>query len=211
MVRLNTREVLSSLRSPDPRRREEGWRKVEEMRAEDLTPLLRNKLYLRSLLWNPLEGIREDAWNHLDLYAELKVRGVERTLRARSDTIKWSAWRRVHEMVNLGVADWGYIYSVRESFWRLLKSRYPTIRKKAWRLFQDLLKEGIFTERDKQRFALLLKSDKASVRIKAWKVALATHYFKREELREMISYLTELTKEDSKVKIEAERILQELS
>ncbi|BBG26898.1 hypothetical protein IC007_1421 [Sulfuracidifex tepidarius] len=208
---VNVREVLSLLRSPDGRKRKEGWKIVEEMKEGNVLPLIRNRLYLRSLLWNPLEGVREDAWNHIDVYVSLNVKGVERTMKARSDTIKWSAWKRVHELVGLGLIDWVFVYSVRDSFWRLLKSRYPTIRKKAWRLFQELMKEGIFTERDKERYVSLLKSEKASVRIIAWKVALSTGFFKRDELRDMTQYLTELTKEDSKVKIEAKRIMQELS
>ncbi len=208
---MNFRETLSLLRSPDQRKRSEGWKVLEEMKEDNILPLTKSRLYLRSLLWNPLEGVREDAWNHIDLYLALNVKGIERTMKAKSDTIKWSAWKRVHELVDLGLIDWGFVYSVRDSFWRLLKSRYPTIRKKAWRLFQELVKDGIFTERDKGRYISLLKSEKASVRIMAWKVALSTGYLKKDELRDLVQYLNELTREDSKVKIEAERILQEIA
>lgn len=208
---MQVREILSSLKDPDPRRRRNAWNAVERMKDDNLFPLIKSRLYLRSLLWNSLEGIREDAWSHLDLLVYLNVKGIERTLKARSDTIKWSAWQRVNLLVEKGIVDWGYIYSVRDSYWRLLKSRYPTIRKKAWKLFQKLVKEGIFTEKDKPRYMNLLKAEKASIRVMAWKNALSTRLFSKEELRNILPYLQELTKEDSKVKLEAEKIIHELS
>ena len=205
---------LNGVRSPDPEERKKAWEMIRQIvdtgNYNELTPYLG---YLRSLLWNSLQGVRDDAWNNIDIYKKLLVKGVERTLTADSDRIKWSAWSKVLDMINLGLVSKDYVIQVRQSYWRLLRSRWATIRKKAWRLFIKLVENGIFQPKDKERFKDFLRHRKASVRIYAWEAVpqlLKLGFITKEEIQAEIQYLKELTMQESSVKKRAEKVLKGL-
>jgi len=206
-------KILDNLRSPDKAKRDEAWRKVEylvDTGNGNYIPLG----YLRSLLWHKLQGVRDDAWSHLTVYKALLVKGVEKALTADSDRIKWSAWSHVLELINLGIVDKEKVVEIRNSYWRLLKSRWVTIRKKAWRLFVTLVKEGIFLPKDKERYFDFLRHRKPSVRIYAWEVAQKLQelgFVTKDDLLSNIDFLKELTQKESSIKKRAIRVLKRLS
>lgn len=206
-------KILRDLKSPNKLKRDEAWKKIEQIVDTgngNYLPLG----YLRSLLWHKLQGVREDAWSHLPLYKALLVKGIERGLTADSDRIKWSAWSHVLDLINLGIVDKGKVIEVRHSFWRLLRSRWATIRKKAWRLLIDLVKEGIILPKDKERYINFLKNRKASVRIYAWEVSQQLQnlgFITKEELLSNIQFLQELTQKESSIKKRAMKVLERLS
>ncbi|MGC9105032.1 MAG: hypothetical protein ACP5HQ_01200 [Thermoprotei archaeon] len=210
----NLRKVLSELASPDPETRGRAWDKLKTL-VETGNPsyLLPHRGYLRSLLWHRLQGVRDDAWKHLDLMKEIGVEGIERTLTANKDTIKWDAWRNYERMLSLGLISFDSLRLARISYWRLLKSRWVTVRKKAWRLFVELVKNRVFTEEDKERFKDFLRARKPSVRVLAWEKAkelAELGFISREELKELYPYLEEISKRKSSVSKRARKVAREL-
>ncbi|AGJ62548.1 hypothetical protein [Saccharolobus islandicus] len=209
------RSVLNLLKSKDRLEREVGWKAIDFLiETGNVNELVQYRNYLRSLLWHRLQGVRDDAWKHLHVYKILQTKGIERALTAQSDKIKWSAWSNVLNLVQLGMVPKEHIRSVRYAYWRLLRSIYPTIRKKAWRLFVKLVHEGIFDSSDKHRFSELLKSNKANVRILAWRTAfmlVKENFISVDELKANIGYLEELTMQQSKVKKVAEKLIKDLT
>ncbi len=210
------REILRMLRSKRKDKRDIAWKCINFIvESGNSNKLEKYRGYLRSLLWNSYQSIRDDAWKNLNVYKAINVKGIERALKANSDKIKWSAWSNVLELINLGLVERSIVISVRNSYWRLLKSRYSTIRKKAWRMFVTLVKEGIFySTEDKERFLNFLKYRKANVRIYAWRVALEltnTGFISKEELKAYGKYLEELTFRKSKIKKLAEKLIKDLT
>ncbi|BAB66702.1 hypothetical protein [Sulfurisphaera tokodaii] len=207
-------EILRNLRSPDKSIRDEAWRLITYIVDTGNGKYLEDSLgYLRSLLWNKLQGVRDEAWSHLPVYKALLVQGIDRALTADSDRIKWSAWSHVLEMIQLGIVEKDKVIEVRYSYWRLLKSRWATIRKKAWNLFVELVKENIFQPKDKERYIDFLKHKKASVRIYAWEVSsqlVNLNFITKDELLQNIQFLQELTQKESNVKKRALKVLKRL-
>lgn len=207
-------KFLRDLKSPNKTVRDEAWKKIAMIVDTGNGKYLNNSLeYLRSLLWNKLQGVREDAWSHLPIYKALLVEGVGRTLTANSDRIKWSAWSHSLDLIKLGLVEKRKVIEARYSFWRLLRSRWVTIRKKAWRLFVDLVKEGIFLKKDKERYLEFLRHKKPSVRIYAWEVSpqlLDLGFITKGDLIQNIQFLQELTQKDSNIKKRALRVLKRL-
>lgn len=210
----NKTEILEKLRSKNKKEREEAWEKIKFLVDTGNGKLLQSDLgYLRSLLWHRLQGIRDDAWSHLDIYKELLVSGIERSLTAQSDRIKWSAWSKVLDLIRLNIVSKDYVIENRNSYWRLLRSKWVTIRKKAWRLFVTLVKEGIFQAKDKERFKDFLRHRKASVRIYAWESVpklIQLGFLTVDEVKAEISYLEDLLRIESKVKKRALKVLKDL-
>ncbi len=210
----NLRRVLSDLASPNPEIRGKAWDKLKVLvETGNGNYLLPHRGYLRSLLWHRLQGVRDDAWKHLNLMKEIGVEGVERTLTANKDTIKWDAWRNYEKMLSLGLISFDSLRQARISYWRLLKSRWVTVRKKAWRLFVELVKNKVFTEEDKERFKDFLKARKPSVRVLAWEKAkelVDLGFMSREELKELYPYLEEISKRKSSVSRRAKKVAKEL-
>ncbi|QGA69380.1 hypothetical protein [Sulfolobus sp. E11-6] len=211
----NIRSLLNLLKSKDGLEREVGWKAIDFLiETGNVNELVQYKNYLRSLLWHRLKGVRDDAWKHLHVYKILQTIGIERALTAQSDKIKWSAWNNVLNLIQLEIVSKEHIRSVRYAYWRLLRSIYPTIRKKAWRHFVKLVHEGIFNSSDKDRFLEFLKSNKANIRILAWKTAfmlVKENFISLDELKTNIRYLEELTMQQSKVKKVAEKLIKELT
>ncbi|QIW24648.1 hypothetical protein EWF20_11240 [Sulfolobus sp. S-194] len=207
-------EILKNLKSADKSIREEAWRLITYIIDTGNGKYLEDSLgYLRSLLWNKLQGVRDEAWSHLPVYKALLVQGIDRALTADSDRIKWSAWSHVLEMIQIGIVEKEKVIEVRYSYWRLLKSRWATIRKKAWDLFVELVKEGIFRPKDKERYLDFLRHKKASIRIYAWEVSpqlVNLNFITKEELLQNIQFLQELTQKESKVKKRALKVLKRL-
>ncbi|MCG2889039.1 MAG: hypothetical protein L7H02_04660 [Sulfolobales archaeon] len=210
----NLPKVLESLASPDPEARARAWDDVKFLvDTGNVRYLLPHRGYLRSLLWHRLQGVRDDAWSNLELMKSLGVEGIERTLTANKDTIKWSAWRNYRNLLSLGIISFDTLREVRISYWRLLKSRWATVRKKSWRLFVDLVKDGVFTAEDRERYKDFLRARKASVRILAWEKAKELAdlgFISLEELRELKDYLLELTRFESSVSRRAKRVAKAL-
>jgi hypothetical protein len=212
--RKNLNKILYGLRSIDKSAREKSWREIEEIAQFEPSYLYKYRGYLRSLLWNKLQGIREDAWNHLSVYKLLTIEGIGRSLTLSSDKLKITAWLHVIDMINLGIIDKGEVISMREHYWRLLKSYYPTIRKKAWNFFPILVKEGFFLEKDKNRFLEFLKNPKPSIRIKAWQksiLLLNMGFLNKDDIKNNIKYLNELLTKESNIKKIAQNILRGLN
>jgi hypothetical protein len=216
---INIREVLrdkkvwlDKLKSPNKDERKKAWEMIRFITDTGNGNELKGYLgYLRSLLWNSLQGVREDAWNNLDIYKKLLVKGIERGLTANSDRIKWSAWSKAIDMISLGLVTKDQVIQVRYSYWRLLRSRWMTIRKKAWRLFVRLVEEGIFQSKDKERFIDFLRHRKAGVRIYAWESVprlLELGFITKEDIVSQIRYLKDLTSQESYIKKRAEKILK---
>ncbi|BFH72125.1 hypothetical protein SJAV_00690 [Sulfurisphaera javensis] len=207
-------EILRNLKSPNKAIREEAWKQISYIVDTGNGNYLSNSLgYLRSLLWNRLQGVRDDAWAHLPVYKALLVQGIERALTANSDRIKWSAWSHVLDLIQLGIVDKAKVIEERNSYWRLLRSRWVTIRKKAWHLFVELVKNGIFLHKDKERFMDFLKHRKASVRIYAWEVIpqlLEIGFITKDEVLQNIQFLQELTQKESNVKKRALKVIKRL-
>ncbi|AHC51862.1 hypothetical protein SUSAZ_07825 [Sulfolobus acidocaldarius SUSAZ] len=207
-------EILSDLKSKDREKRKTAWDKIKSLVDTGNVEVLEGeKNYLRSLLWNRIQGVREDAWSHLDIYKELSVEGIERGLRANSDRIKWTAWSHIFELMDMGIVTRKKVIEDKYSFWRLLRSRWSTIRKKAWRLFVDLVKAKIFDRRDVGRYVEFLRHNKPSVRIYAWEIALQLlnlGFIDANTLKSNQMYLEDLTKIESRIKKRALRILLRL-
>ena len=206
-------KILNDLKSPDKQKRDSAWKKVEYIVNTGNGNYIPTG-YLRSLLWHKLQGVRDDAWSHLPIYKALLVKGIEKALTADSDRIKWSAWSHVLDLINLGIVDKEKVIEIRNSFWRLLKSRWGTIRKKAWRLLVTLVKEGIILPKDKERYFDFLKHRKPSVRIYAWETALKLQelgFVTKDELLSSIQFLQELTQKESSIKKRAIKVLKRLS
>jgi hypothetical protein len=205
------RLILSKLKSLKKDERVIAWSALEFLIDNGNLEFFRNnKGYLRSLLWNRTQGIRDEAWNHLEIYKILQVEGVDRALTANSDKIKWSAWSKVLEMIKLGIVDKASVIEVRNSYWRLLKSRYGTIKKKAWRLFIELVSEGIFTSKDKERFKDFLRHKRFKVRFYAWSTVprlLEIKFLTREEIIKELAYLEEMTKIKGNIGSKAKSLL----
>ncbi|BCU71441.1 hypothetical protein [Stygiolobus caldivivus] len=208
------RTWLNGVKSPNPEERAKAWEMIRLIVDTGNGNELRSYLgYLRSLLWHSLQGVRDDAWENIDLYKKLLVKGVERGLMANSDRIKWSAWSKVIDMVNMGIISKDQVIQYRHSYWRLLRSRWVTIRKKSWRLFVDLVEYGIFQNKDKERFKEFLRHKKASVRIYAWEATIRLMrlgFISKDEVMSEIKYLTELTAYESNIKKRAEKVLKGL-
>ncbi|WP_338601789.1 hypothetical protein V6M85_00805 [Sulfolobus tengchongensis] len=209
------KEILTLLKSKDSSERDIGWKSINLLLDNgNIKELIPYKAYLRSLLWHRLQGVRDEAWRNLHIYKILQVEGIERALTAYSDKIKWSAWNNVLKLIQLEIVTKTYVRSIRYTYWRLLRSIYPTIRKKAWRLFVTLVHEGIFDSSDKDRFFEFLKNRKANVRILAWRTAillLKENFITLEELKANVKYLEELTLHQSKIKKVAEKLVKELT
>ncbi|MDT7906329.1 MAG: hypothetical protein RQ863_07000 [Sulfolobales archaeon] len=210
----NLPKVLESLASPDPEARTRAWDDVKFLvDTGNVRYLLPHRGYLRSLLWHRLQGVRDDAWSNLELMKSVGVEGIERSLTANKDTIKWSAWRNYRNLLSLGITSFDTLREVRTSYWRLLRSRWATVRKKSWRLFVDLVKDGVFTAEDRERYKDFLRARKANVRILAWERAKELAdlgFISPEELRELKDYLLELTRFESSVSRRAKRVAKVL-
>jgi hypothetical protein len=210
----NLPKVLESLASPDPEARTRAWDDVKFLvDTGNVRYLLPHRGYLRSLLWHRLQGVRDDAWSNLELMKSVGIEGIERSLTANKDTIKWSAWRNYRIMLSLGIVSFDTLREVRTSYWRLLRSRWATVRKKSWRLFVDLVKDGVFTAEDRERYKDFLRARKANVRILAWERAKELAdlgFISPEELRELKDYLLELTRFESSVSRRAKRVAKVL-
>jgi len=210
----NLPKVLESLASPDPEARARAWDDIKLLvDTGNVRYLLPHRGYLRSLLWHRLQGVRDDAWSNLELMKSVGVEGIERSLTANKDTIKWSAWKNYRNLLSLGIISFDTLREVRISYWRLLKSRWATVRKKSWRLFVDLVKDEVFTAEDRERYKDFLRARKASVRILAWERAKELAdlgFISPEELRELKDYLLELTRFDSSVSKRAKRVAKVL-
>jgi len=208
------KKILSMLKNSNPEVRKLGWSAVRLLvETGNSRKLENNKGYLRSLLWHKLQGVREDAWSNLDIYKELLIEGVERTLTANSDRIKWPAWNNVIRLIELNLVSKDYVIEVRNSFWRLLRSRYGTIRKKAWRLFVELVKYGIFTQKDKFRFFDFLKHKRPKIRLYAWSAVpklLELQFITLEDVKNNINYLQELCQMRGSIGNKAKNILEKL-
>ncbi len=215
MVRLSRmKKVLEGLSDPDEKVRRRSWEELEKIAEYDISYLSRHRLYLRSLLWHRLKGIREDAWNHLALYKLLYVEGLKRALSAKSDKVKIEAWSHYSDLLNLEIVTKEELIKEREHFWKLLKSYYPTIRKRAWNVFPILVKEGIFQENDKERYISFMRSPKPSVRIRAWQKAvilLNQGFLTKEDILNNLNYINELLTKESNIKRLAQRILKVLN
>ena len=207
-------KTLEALSSPDPKERKGAWEKVKVLVDTGNTDvLMRHRGYLRSLLWHRLQGVRDEAWANLEVMRELGVEGVERALTADKDTIKWSAWSNFEKLLALGYISFSDLREQRNSYWRLLKSRWVTVRKKAWRLFVKLVDYNVFDEGDKERFREFLVHRKPGIRIYAWETVpalLEKGFLSREEVEELLPYLRELTAKESSVKKRAMRVLRKL-
>ncbi|MDT7900611.1 MAG: hypothetical protein RRE78_01715 [Acidianus sp.] len=205
---------LKDLKSPKQEIRQKAWEEVIDIiKSGYYSNLLENRGFFRSLLWFPLQGVRDDAWNHLEVYKMLTIEGIERTLVANSDKIKISAWEHVEELLKYELVPKDIIISSRYSFWRLLRSYYPTIRKKAWKLFPKLVELGIIQPSDKDRYCEFLSHKKPSVRIYAWKYSLELikqGFITKENILNQIKYLEELSTKESNIKKIAVKILSEL-
>ncbi|MEM0174328.1 MAG: hypothetical protein QXV69_04895 [Sulfolobaceae archaeon] len=206
------KKLLSMLKSPNAEIRKLGWTGVRYIvETGNSVKLESNKGYLRSLLWHKLQGIRDDAWRNLDIYKELLVEGIERTLTASSDRIKWPAWSNVLKLIDLNLVPRDYVIKVRNSFWRLLRSRYGTIRKKAWRLFVELVKSGIFSTKDKYRFFDFLKHSRPKVRLYAWSSVpklLELNFLTKDDIKNNLKYLQEMCEMKGSVGNRAKNILE---
>lgn len=210
----NLGQILYGLRSINKATREKSWKEIEKISEFEPSYLYKYRGYLRSLLWNKFQGVREDAWRHLSIYKILSIDDIERSLSLSSDKLKITAWLHVTDLINLGILDKREVIAMRDHFWRLLKSYYPTIRKKAWNLFPILVKEGFFLEKDKNRFLEFLKNPKPSIRIKAWQksiLLLNIGFLNKEDIKSNIKYLNELLTKESYIKKIAQNILRGLN
>ncbi|MDT7892638.1 MAG: hypothetical protein RQ952_07925 [Thermoproteota archaeon] len=207
-------KIFSKLQSLNSEERKIAWEALNLIaNSGSFEPSIKEKRYLRSLLWHSLRGVRDDAWKNLELYKKFGIEGVERTLTANSDKLKFSAWSNVIEMINLGFVSKEYVISVRNSFWRLLKSRIGTIRRKSWRLFIKLVSEGIFSLEDKERFKEFLRHRKINVRLYAWSAAMKLAelgFISIEELEKEIEQILWISKLKKRVGYKARDILEKL-
>lgn len=203
---------LKDLKSPNKEKRDRAWKEVlDALDNFQVQNLVKDKSFFRSLLWFPLKGVREDAWNHLVVYKKLSIDGIEKILSANSDRIKIYAWEKIDDLISYGLVTKDVIISEKKHFWRLLKSYYPTIRKRAWKIFPKLVEEGIFSAEDSYRFMEFLRHRKPSVRIFAWKAVpmlLEKGFIKKEDVEKEIKYLEELLTKESKVKKTALKLLK---
>ncbi|WP_236749022.1 hypothetical protein [Acidianus manzaensis] len=205
---------LSDLKSYNQDIRRKAWEEIEKIiQTNQYNELAKNKGFLRSLLWHHLQGVREDAWKHLDVYKALSIGGIERALGANSDKIKISAWENIDNLIQYDIISKDFIILNRKYFWRLLRSYYPTIRKKAWKIFPKLVEEGIFMDKDIERFIEFLRYKKPSVRILAWKCVpqlLEKGFIKKENIYSEIKYLQELLTRESNIRKTALKVLREV-
>ncbi|WP_240931304.1 hypothetical protein [Acidianus sulfidivorans] len=205
---------LSDLKSPNREIRQKAWSEVRKMvNLGHFNNLAKNKGFLRSLLWHHLQGVREDAWNNLDIYKFLNIEGIERVLSASSDKIKITAWEKIDDLIKYEIVPKEYIIKQRKNFWRLLRSYYPTIRKKAWKIFPKLVEKEIFGREDVERFTEFLRYKKASIRILAWKTVpllLNEGFISKENIDSEIKYLEELLIRESNIRKTALKVLREV-
>jgi len=207
------RKILDGLRDPDEKVRQRSWEEVEKIAEYDISYLARHRLYLRSLLWHRLKGVREDAWKHLAVYKLLYVEGLKKTLSAKSDKVKIEAWSHYYDLLNLEIVTKDDLIKEREHFWKLLKSYYPTIRKRAWNVFPVLVKEGVFQKGDRERYLSFMRSPKPGIRIKAWQKAVVLvnlGFLTKEDISNNLNYINELLTKESNIKKMAQRILKVL-
>lgn len=195
-------KLIKSLNQED---REIGWKIIDIVVKEGFKFSNREKEVLKSLLWNKIQGVRDHAWSHLYIYKELGITGFEKILSAKSDKIKWSAWSHAIDLIQLSLMSVNDVEKINYTYWRLLRSYYPTIRKKAWRLFPQLVNMGIFQIKEnvkqKERYLEFLKYPKFSVRIYAWESVVPltkNNIINKEEVLSLISYLQELTTVNNK-------------
>ncbi|MCY0862994.1 MAG: hypothetical protein OWQ52_11320 [Metallosphaera prunae] len=209
VVKLNPRN-LKSLNSEVS---ESEWRKVEEVLKEEPKRLQDIRFYLRSLLWSRVQGVREEAWRHLHVYKELGITGLEKAFSSKSDRIKLTAWQHVREVMELGLLSREQVVGLRQHFWRMLRSYYPTVRKKAWKLLPTLVKLGIVGPRDRERLVEFLRNKKPNIRLMAWnlsKFLVNEGVLTRDDLEQNLIYLKELTERNSTVSLRARKILEEM-
>ncbi|MCG3108246.1 putative protein in sor 5'region [Metallosphaera sp. J1] len=209
VVKLNPR----NLKSLDPETRNLEWQRMEKIMREEPQKLRGIRLYLRSLLWSRVQGVREEAWKHLHLYKELEVKGLEKAFSSRSDRIKLTAWQHVREVIELGLLSREELVGLRQHFWRMLRSYYPTVRKKAWKLLPVLVNLGIVGLRDRERLLEFLKIRKPGIRMMAWSTAkflVEKGILTSEDVEQNLIYLKELTERESSLSLRARRILEEL-
>ncbi|AEB94925.1 MAG: hypothetical protein QXR57_05415 [Metallosphaera sp.] len=204
---------LADLKSLDKTKREEAWRTLEAQLASDYRPLLKYRLFLRSLLWSNVQGVREQAWEHLPLYKRLSVKGIERTFSHRSERVRLTAWQNYTVCLELGIVNKAQLLRLKQHFWRLLRSYYPTVKKRAWRLIPSLVDHEIITSRDSERIINFLRYGRANVRIMAWYYSsylLERRVLSREQLEDSLTYLRDLTNFESNISRKAKRILKSL-
>ncbi|GEM_PF-344573 len=209
------RDILSSLRSLDKKEREYAWKALSlivKFSKEKITN--KDKMFIRSLLWNKYREVREDAWRNLELFKYLNIKGVERTLNANSDKLKFSAWANVISMIELGFVEKDDIIQLRYSFWRLLKSRIGTIRRKSWKLFVELVDAGIFLPADKERFKAYLSHKKMGIRINAWSTVpklLEKKFLNYEDIKNEIKEIESISELKNRIGYKAKYILDNIS
>ncbi len=211
----NLRTIFNLIKSPVKEERDTGWKIIESLIENNRIVLTdKDKRFLKSLMWNKLQGIRDDAWSHLYIYKVLGITGFDGLLTAKSDKIKWSVWSHVLDIIQLSLIDVKTVQKYSDSYWRLLKSYYPTIRKKAWRLFPKLVMFGIFNlkenSKQKERYYEFLKQNKYSVRIYAWEASielLKNGIIIKSEIAPLINYLEELTKVKGQLGKRAKKVL----
>ncbi|AWS00247.1 hypothetical protein DFR87_11815 [Metallosphaera hakonensis JCM 8857 = DSM 7519] len=205
---------LYRLKSLDPRLRQLEWSNLEREIDANPKKFMRYRLYLRSLLWSRVQGIREEAWRHLHVYKKLNASGIERAFESRSDRIKITAWEHAKEAIDMDLVSREEMVKLSQHFWRLLRSYYPTVRKKAWKVFPTLVQLNIIRKKDIPRFMQFLKYAKPGVRVMAWnavKFLLDSQIITKEDLTQYLPYLVELTNRDSVVARRAKNILVNLN
>ncbi|WP_126449693.1 hypothetical protein [Sulfodiicoccus acidiphilus] len=194
---------LVKLADPDPSVRKETWAKL---RRRKLTWDQRN--FLKALLRHKLRGVREDAWSHLDFYAEARI-DVSTVYRAGSERSRLTAWLHYREALKVGVVTEGELRENSKSFWRLLRSWSPGVMKNAWRLLPSLWADGLL--KDEERLIRFLEAKKARVRLLAWETALELMnrgLLNKEKLLNNLGALRELAGGESRASKRARRILE---
>ncbi|QKQ99586.1 hypothetical protein GWK48_03515 [Metallosphaera tengchongensis] len=202
---------LGDLKSPDTERRAKAWHELQKL-IESGKDLRKYRLYFRSLLWYPLQGVRESAWEHLQVYKTVGVTGIEKAFSSSSDRIKLTAWQHAKEALSLGLVDSGQLSKLTPHFWRLLRSYFPTVRKKAWNLLPTLIEMGIVERNDGSRLIEFLRSKKVGVRILAWskvRILMERGILDEEQVKQNFQYLVEMTEKDSLASRRAKKILGE--
>jgi len=208
------KQILLLLKSLDKNEREKAWKALKlicENSSSSITQ--REKLYIRSLLWNKFREVREDAWRNLYVYKLLSIRGVDRMLTAKSDKLKFSAWSNVLEMLRLNLINREDVISSRHSFWKLLKSRQGTIRKKSWKLLPKLIEAKIFLNEDKERFLQYLEHKKFGIRVNAWSIVqklLEIGFLKEEDIKDKFEYIESISKLKTRIGYRARDIVNKL-
>jgi len=203
---------LAGLRSLDPERRRRAWEELESLASRSPKELEDKRLYIRSLLWHKMQGVREEAWKHLPLYKRLEV-NVERAFRANSDRIKLTAWSHYPDVISSGLMTREQVVKMRQHFWRLLRSFYPTVRKKAWALLVSMVRDGIVQEGDKEKVLSYLSHRKVSVRLLAWSKVRELGelgFLTREDVERKEAFLKELTQGESRASARARKLVEVL-